>query len=125
MGGLQAQKSNGDTIRFVDRVRHHRALAVNLVEWSLSNNEQVKASFYQNHANARNTPTNLYKSYVIPQADIGKSAELIRLLKSNRIQLSQVDKDGTFNAFSFQDQKNQVYKASSGDLLISAYQSAA
>ena len=124
-GGLQAQKLNGDTIRFVDRVKHHRALAVNLVEWSLANNEQVKASFYQNHTNARNTPTNVYKSYLIPQSEIEKSTELICLLKSNRIQLSQLDKVGTFNAFSYQEQKNQIYKAASGDLLISAYQSAA
>jgi hypothetical protein len=124
-GGLQAQKSNLDTIRFVDRVNHHRQLAINLVEWSLTNSETVKASFYANHSLARTNPTNLYKTYVIPQNEIGKSAELIKILQANRIQVSQLDKDSQVNAFSYADQKTGSFKAFKGDLAISAYQSAA
>jgi hypothetical protein len=124
-GGLQAKKSNSDTIRFVDRVNHHRQLAVNLVGWSLTNSESVKTSFYQNHATASTNPSNLYKSYLIPKSEIDKSSELIRLLKRNRIRIGQVDKDIQFNAFSYLEQKNVPIKASAGDLLISAYQSAA
>lgn len=124
-GGLQAQKSNADTIRFIERVNHHRQLAVNLVGWSLTNNESVKNSFYQNHANARTNPSNVYKSYLIPKSEIVKSSELLRLLNRNRIRVGQVDKDFQANAFSYQEQKNVPIKASAGDLLISAYQSAA
>jgi hypothetical protein len=61
-GGLQAQKSNKDTIRFVDRVNHHRQLAVNLVDWAISNSSMVKSSYYQNHQNARTNPSNMYKT---------------------------------------------------------------
>lgn len=124
-GGLQAQKSNADTIRFIDRVNHHRQLAVNLVGWSLTNSESVKNSFYQNHANARTNPSNVYKSYLIPKSEIVKSSELLRLLNRNRIRVGQVDKDFQANAFSYQEQKNVLIKASAGDLLISSYQSAA
>jgi Zinc carboxypeptidase len=124
-GGLQAQKSNKDTIRFVDRVNHHRQLAVNLVDWAISNSSMVKSSYYQNHQNARTNPSNLYKSYIIPQSEVAKSSELLKILKSNRIQVGQLDKDYPLNAFSFLDQKNIPIKASKGDLLISAYQSAA
>ncbi len=124
-GGLQAQKSNMDTIRFVDRVNHHRQLAVNLVEWSLTNSESVKASFYANHTIARTNPSNQYKSYIIPQKEISKSKALLNLLKSNRVQIGQLDKDYQLSGFSYQDQKNQAFKATSGDLVISAYQSAA
>jgi hypothetical protein len=124
-GGLQAQKTNSDTIRLVDRVNHHRQLAVNLVEWSLTNADAVKRSFYQNHANARTNPTNLYKTYIIPKSEISKSDALLSLLKSNRIQISKLDKDFQVNAFSFQEQKTGPLKALSGDLIISAYQSAA
>ena len=124
-GGLQAQKSNMDTIRFVDRVNHHRQLAVNLVEWSLKNSESVKASFYANHTTARTNPSNQYKSYIIPQKEIGKSTALLNLLKSNRIQIGQLDKDYALNGFSYQDQKNQTFKAATGDLIISTYQSSA
>lgn len=124
-GGLLAQKSNSDTIRFVDRVNHHRQLAVNLVGWSLTNSEAVKSSFYQNQFNARTNPSNLFKSYLIPKAEISKSSELISLLNRNRIRVGQVDKDFQSNAFSYQEQKNVPIKASIGDLLISAYQSAA
>jgi hypothetical protein len=123
-GGLQAQKSNSDTIKFTDRVNHHRQLAVNLVGWSLTNSEAVKSSFYQNQSNSRLNPSNVYKSYLIPKAEISKSSELIRLLKRNRIIIGQVDKDFQSIAFSYQEQKNVPIKASSGDLLISAYQSA-
>lgn len=124
-GGLRAQKSNLDTITFVDRVNHHRQLALNLVQWSLANSDAVKSSFYTNHLNARTNPSNLYKSYIIPQQEIAKSAELIRLLKANRIQIGQLDKDIQVNAFDYFDQKTSNLKASKGDLLISAYQSAA
>lgn len=124
-GGLQAQKSNLDTIRFVDRVNHHRQLAVNLVQWSLANIETVKASFYQNHATARINPTNTYKSYIIPKEELSKSADLIKILQRNRIQLTRLDKDLQTNAFSYVDQKTVPFKASAGDLVISAYQSAA
>ena len=124
-GGLRAQKSNLDTITFVDRVNHHRQLANNLVQWSLANSEAVKASFYANQLNARTNPSNVYKSYIIPQQEIAKSAELIRLLKSNRIQIGQLDKDIQVNAFGYLDQKTSTIKASKGDLLISAYQSSA
>lgn len=124
-GGLQAQKSNSDTIRFIDRVNHHRKLAVNLVSWSLTNSESVKSSFYQNHTTARTTPSNLYKSYLIPKTEISKSSSLIQLLQRNRIVVGQIDKEFQANAFSYQDQKNVPIKASSGDLVISAYQSAA
>ena len=124
-GGLQAQKSNADTIRFMDRVNHHRQLAVNLVGWSLTNSESVKNSFYQNHANARTNPSNVYKSYLIPKSEIVKSSELLRLLNRNRVRVGQVDKDFQVNAFSYQEQINVPVKASAGDLLISAYQSAA
>jgi hypothetical protein len=124
-GGLQAQKSNKDTIRFVDRVNHHRQLAVNLVDWAISNSSMVKSSYYQNHQNARTNPSNLYKSYIIPQSEVAKSSELLKILKSNRIQVSQLDKDYPLNAFSFLDQKNIPIKANKGDLMISAYQSAA
>jgi len=124
-GGLQAQKSNADTIRFIDRVNHHRQLAVNLVGWSLSNSESVKNSFYQNHANARTNPSNVYKSYLIPRSEIAKSSELIRLLNRNRVRVGQVEKDFQATAFSYQEQKNVPIKASAGDILISAYQSAA
>lgn len=124
-GGLQAKKSNSDTIRFTDRVNHHRQLAVNLVSWSLTNSEAVKYSFYQNHATARTNPSNLYKSYLIPKAEISKSSALIQLLQRNRIVIGQLDKDFQSNAFSYMDQKNVPIKAITGDLLISAYQSAA
>ena len=124
-GGLQAQKSNQDTIRFVDRVNHHRQLAVNLVDWAISNSSMVKSSYYQNHQNARTNPSNLYKTYIIPQSEVAKSSELLKILKSNRIQVGQLDKDYPLNAFSFLEQKNIPIKATKGDLIVSAYQSAA
>ena len=124
-GGLQAQKLNLDTIRFVDRVNHHRQLAVNLVQWSLLNSETVKNSFYQNHANARANPTNTYKSYIIPKEEIAKSSELVKILQRNHIQISQLDRDLQTNGFSYADQKTIAFKANAGDLVISAYQSAA
>ncbi|MHA8105823.1 M14 family zinc carboxypeptidase [Aquirufa sp. 5-AUSEE-100C1] len=124
-GGLQAQKSNKDTIRFVDRVNHHRQLAVNLVDWAISNSSMVKSSYYQNHQNARTNPSNLYKTYIIPQSEVAKSSELLKILKSNRILVSQLDKDYPLNAFSFLEQKNIPLKATKGDLIVSAYQSAA
>jgi len=123
-GGLRAQKLDGDTITFVDRVKHHRALAGDLIRWSLSNEEKVKESFYKNHENARNNPANQFKTYLIPENQIEKSKALINLLKSNRVEMGIVGKDLLAkNAYSFKDETNSTIKINSKDLIISAYQS--
>lgn len=123
-GGLRAQKLDGDTITFVERVKHHRALAGDLIRWSIANESSVKESFYKNHDNARNNPANQFKTYLIPEDQIEKSTALINLLKSNRVEMNLAGKDLIVkNAYSFRNETNSTLKISSKDLIISAYQS--
>ncbi|MEY4309867.1 MAG: hypothetical protein RL422_2070, partial [Bacteroidota bacterium] len=84
-GGLISAKSDGDTISLVDRVKHHSALALNLVEWSLANAESLKASFYGVHDKSRTNPTNKFAYYFVPEKELEKAQEFIQLLEKNNI----------------------------------------
>jgi len=85
-GGLIASKLDGDTISLVERVKHHSALALNLVEWSLANAESLKSSFYGVHDKSRSTPTNKFAYYFVPEKELDKGQEFIQLLKRNNIE---------------------------------------
>ncbi|MHA8089344.1 M14 family zinc carboxypeptidase [Aquirufa antheringensis] len=84
-GGLISAKSDGDTISLVDRVKHHSALALNLVEWSLANAESLKASFYGVHDKSRTNPSNKFAYYFVPEEELEKGQEFIQLLEKNNI----------------------------------------
>ncbi len=123
--GLSQKLNNGDTLRFTERVKHHRSLANNLVQWSLENDEQLKSTFYKNHLNARLNPANQFKTYVIPKNQIEKAEKLLAQLKNNRIEFGIAGKDISTNAaYSYLNFKNIPLKISSEDILISAHQSA-
>ena len=85
-GGLISAKSDGDTISLVDRVKHHSALALNLVEWSLANADALKASFYGVHDKSRTNPTNKFAYYFVPEIELERGQEFIQLLKRNNIE---------------------------------------
>jgi hypothetical protein len=84
-GGLISAKSDGDTISLVDRVKHHSALALNLVDWSLSNAESLKSSFYGVHDKSKTNPTNKFSYYFVPEKELEKAQDFIQLLEKNNI----------------------------------------
>jgi len=85
-GGLISAKSDGDTISLVDRVKHHSALALNLVEWSLANADALKTSFYGVHDKSRTNPTNQFAYYFLPEDRLKNKVEFTELLIKNEIQ---------------------------------------
>jgi hypothetical protein len=124
-GGLQAKKSNGDTISLKERVKHHFYIAKDIISWSLVNKESLKSAFYGNHEQARNLPKNEFKSYVIPAKQIEKAKELLSLLKQNRVIYGLANKSLTTSAYSYKEDRVLInQKIEKNDLVISAYQSA-
>ncbi len=124
-GGLQAKKSNGDTITLKERAKHHFFIARDIISWSLLNQEGLKSAFYGNHEQARLNPKNDFKTYVIPAKQIDKAKELIALLQQNRVTLGLATKSLISSAYSYKEDRvltNQ--KIDRNDLVISAYQSA-
>jgi hypothetical protein len=104
-GGLISAKSDGDTISLVERVKHHSALALNLVEWSLSNADALKASFYGVHDKSRTNPTNQFAYYFVEKFG-ANTTEFLRILDLNQIKYSdtlQINK--TVSAFDYSQQK--------------------
>ena len=104
-GGLISAKSDGDTISLVDRVKHHSALALNLVEWSLANAESLKVSFYGVHDKSRTNPTNKFAYYFVEKYG-ANTTEFLRILDMNHIKYSdtlQIKK--AVSAFDYSQQK--------------------
>ena len=107
-GGLISAKSDGDTISLVDRVKHHSALALNLVEWSLANAESLKASFYGVHDKSRTNPTNKFAYYFVERHG-ANTTEFLRILDMNDIKYTdtlQIKK--AVSAFDYSQQKQVI-----------------
>jgi len=125
-GGLISAKSDGDTISLVDRVKHHSALALNLVEWSLANAESLKASFYGVHDKSRSNPSNKFAYYFVPEKELEKAQEFIQLLEKNNITyLKNMGVLKTIQAYDYSIQKQAAISDKLIGLLIPAKQASA
>jgi Zinc carboxypeptidase len=124
-GGLISAKSDGDTISLVDRVKHHAALALNLVDWSLANSDALKASFYGVHDKSRTSPTNKYAYYFVPEAELEKGKEFVSILAKNNIQFSTTEVTKTVQAYDYTLMNQAPLKVATRGLLISAKQASA
>jgi hypothetical protein len=124
-GGLISAKSDGDTISLVDRVKHHTALALNLVEWSLTNAESLKASFYGVHDKSRSNPSNKYGYYFVPEEELVKGQEFKQLLLKNNISFTYTDVVKSVPAYEYTSMKHVNLPLNKYGLLISAKQPSA
>lgn len=124
-GGLIASKINGDTISFVERVKHHSALALNLVEWSLANAENLKVSFYGVHDKSRTNPTNQFAFYFVPVKELAKGKDFIQLLEKNNIAFTYSDVVKSIPAYEYSSMKQLSIPLNEQGLLISSKQASA
>ena len=112
-GGLISAKSDGDTISLVDRVKHHLALALNLVEWSLTNAESLKASFYGVHDKSRSNPTNQFGYYFVEKFSAGIPSEFLQILDKNQIKYTDTQLIKPVSAYDYTTNKQIVLKPDS------------
>ena len=124
-GGLISAKSDGDTISLVDRVKHHSALAINLVEWSITNSESLKASFYGVHDKSRTNPTNKYAYYFVPEEELEKGQDFKQLLIKNNISFTYTDVVKSVPAYEYISMKQVTIPLNKHGLLISSKQPSA
>jgi hypothetical protein len=124
-GGLISAKSDGDTISLVDRVKHHSALALNLVEWSLANAESLKASFYGVHDKSRTNPTNQFAYYFVPESEWRKANDFKQLLDKNNIKFTYTDVIKSTSAYDYSSMKQVSIPLNLHGMLISAKQPSA
>jgi len=124
-GGLISAKSDGDTISLIDRVKHHSALALNLVEWSLTNSESLKSSFYGVHDKSRTNPSNKYAYYFVPEEELVKAQNFKQLLIKNNISFSFTDVVKSVSAYEYISMKQVTIPLNKHGLLISAKQPSA
>jgi hypothetical protein len=124
-GGLISAKSDGDTISLIDRVKHHSALAMNLVEWSLTNSESLISSFYGVHDKSRTNPSNKYTYYFVPEEELVKAQNFKQLLIKNNISFSFTDVVKSVPAYEYISMKQVNIPLNKHGLLISAKQPSA
>jgi hypothetical protein len=125
-GGLISAKSDGDTISLVDRVKHHSALALNLVEWSLTNAESLKASFYGVHDKSRSNPSNQFGYYFVEKFRGGIPSEFLQILDKNQIKYTDTQLIKPVSAYDYTTNKQIALKPDSKyGYLIPARQSSA
>ncbi|MFZ9159728.1 MAG: M14 family zinc carboxypeptidase [Aquirufa sp.] len=125
-GGLISAKSDGDTISLVERVKHHSALALNLVEWSLSNAYALKDSFYGVHDKSRTNPSNQFAYYFVPEKEMEKAQEFMKLLDKNNITYKEdMSLSKTIQAYDYSSMKQVTLAVKSRGLLIPAKQTSA
>jgi hypothetical protein len=124
-GGLISAKSNGDTISLMDRVNHHSALALNLVEWSLANADALKNSFYGVHDKSRKNPANKFSYYFVPESELEKGKDFIHILAKNNIKYSNSEVVKSVQAYDYNTMNQVSLKVDLKGLLISSKQPSA
>lgn len=112
-GGLISAKSDGDSISLVDRIKHHSALALNLVEWSLANADSLKASFYGVHDKSRTNPTNQFAYYFVEKFRGGIPSEFLKILDKNQIKYTETQLIKPVSAYDYTTNKQIVLKPDS------------
>lgn len=122
--GLAILIENGDTLKLIDRILHHKTAALSTVEISSKNAGRLVENFekYYNDSNAGNIGK--YNTYIVKGSNgRSKIKELTQLLDRHQIRYGNPSSTGrSVNALSFQTGKNSNTTLDKEDLVISTKQ---
>jgi hypothetical protein len=121
-GGLTVQMDNGDTLTLVDRVQHHYTTGMSTVEVTSQNTKAVLDNFSNYYNNSINSVGSNYKTYVITANSKSKLVALKKLLQSNGIEFSNINKVAGIG-FNYANNKEENIVLQKYSIAVSAYQS--
>lgn len=121
-GGLGVITSEGDTLTLVQRVEHHFTSSLSTVEASSQNSKELITQFKKYFEDAVSGKEAGYKTYIIKYSleDDQRIRSLKKLLDRNNIKYGV--SSGMGKGYNYLTQKEELFKISENDLVISTSQ---
>lgn len=115
--------NNGDTLRLIDRIMHHKTTALSTVEIASQHADAVNENFRSYFNRAANTPSGEYKTYVIKAGtDKDRLKRLTKLLDRHNIQYGSIKGSQRATGFDYLSGEEKSINILPRDLVVSAYQ---
>ncbi len=115
---------NGDTLKLMDRIEHHKTAALSTVEVSSVNAKRLVSNFEQYFKDSNEGKIGKYQTYIIKGSNgRTKIKELTKLLDQHQIQYGNANSTSKgVNSFNFQTGKNKSISIEKDDLVVSVKQ---
>ncbi|MDV6166791.1 M14 family zinc carboxypeptidase [Flavobacterium sp. DG1-102-2] len=123
-GGIGAGRAvtmaNGNVLTLQDRIDHHTAAVLTAVETASWKKDKLVKDFRAYFKDSRENLKGKYKTYVVKNS--GKTEQLARLLKRNKIQYSYAAESKKTSGYSYQSDKDKDFAIEPNDLIVRADQ---
>jgi len=115
--------ANGDTLRLMDRIKHHTTTALSTIEMSSNNAKRIADNFEDYFQSTNKKPQGKYTTFVIKGDNpTDKIKSIVRLLDLHQIQYGRSTKGQKIKAHDYTTGKDTEVQLANNDLVISAYQ---
>lgn len=123
-GGIGAGRAvtmkNGSLLTLQDRIDHHTAAVLTAVETASWKKDKLVKDFREYFKDSRENPKGKFKTYVVKNS--GKTEQLTRLLKRNKIQYAYAAESKKTSGYHYQSDKDKDFTIEPNDLIIKADQ---
>ncbi|MCO6149033.1 M14 family zinc carboxypeptidase [Flavobacterium sp. NRK1] len=123
-GGIGAGRAvtmkNGSLLTLQDRIDHHTAAVLTAVETASWKKDKLVKDFREYFKDSRENPKGKFKTYVVKNS--GKTEQLARLLKRNKIQYAYAAESKKTSGYHYQSDKDKDFTIEPNDLIIKADQ---
>ena len=118
--GRAVQMANGNILTLQDRIDHHTAAVLTAVETASWKKDKLVKDFRAYFKESREDLKGKYKTYVVKNS--GKTEQLARLLKRNKIEYSYAAESKKTSGYHYQSDKDKDFTIEPNDLIVRASQ---
>jgi hypothetical protein len=124
VAGLLLKQESGDTLSLSKRIEGHYTSALATIKVSFDNREKLLTGFNKYFEDNINTPSSIYKSFIIKGSNEGSNLQaLVELCQKNQIKLFHISNPGKkIRGFDYFLQKETEFILEKEDILITAFQ---
>lgn len=123
-GGIGAGRAitmnNGNLLTLQDRINHHTAAILTAVETASWQKDKLVKNFRAYFKDSREEPKGKYQTYIIKNT--GKTDQLTRLLKRNKIQYAYAAESKKTSGYNYQSDTTKDFTIEPNDLIVSVNQ---
>lgn len=123
-GGIGAGRAitmnNGNLLTLQDRINHHTAAILTAVETASWQKDKLVKNFRAYFKDSREEPKGKYRTYIIKNT--GKTDQLTRLLKRNKIQYAYAAESKKTSGYNYQSDTTKDFTIEPNDLIVSVNQ---
>jgi hypothetical protein len=114
--GREITMENGVNLTIKDRLTHHAAAVLTIIESASAQKEVLIKGFRDFNNNARKKVKGKYKTYVMKNNP--KLDQMAVLLKKNNIEFAYADANANESGFHYQTKKEESFKIEPNDLIV-------